>query len=77
MLASSAQVLSDDASGTARKARGLSSVDLAARLRLFTRGSQVFSLEPHVILPGTVDEPGQCAPRLEQDGLSSSVRFTA
>jgi hypothetical protein len=54
VLAPSAQIVSDNSSGIARKERGLTSVDLAMRLRLLTRGRQVVSLEPHVILPGTV-----------------------
>jgi hypothetical protein len=55
LLAPTAQIVSDDASGTPQKARGLADVDLGARLRLFTRGAHVFSVEPHVILPGTLD----------------------
>lgn len=55
MLAPSAQIVSDNVSGSTRKARGLSSVDLAARVRFFTRRNYIFSLEPHVILPGTID----------------------
>lgn len=54
VLAPSAQTVADNASGTVRKEHGLANVDLAMRLRLFTRGRQVVSLEPHVILPGTV-----------------------
>lgn len=58
VVAPSGQFVSDDASGSTVNTRGLSSVDLAARLRLFTRANQVFSLEPHAILPGTIDNPG-------------------
>lgn len=55
LFAPTAQIVSDEAAGTTRKAKGLADTDLGVRLRLFTRGSQVFSLEPHVILPGTLD----------------------
>lgn len=58
ILAPSAQIVSDDASGVTRKERGLADVDLALRLRLFARGRRVISIEPHVILPGTVANKG-------------------
>jgi hypothetical protein len=54
VLAPSAEMVSDDASGTTVKTRGLASTDLALRLRLFTRGNQVISVEPHVLFPGTI-----------------------